>query len=106
MPLPNALPDAAGGLPVSDAGGLDLDARLAHLDAAVTSRAPATTALSTAQWTNLRAAMIDELSAANVPADIDTLLVRLSAVWAANLDVAVSSRATPAQVTVTVNDGD
>ena len=26
MPLPNALPDAAGGLPISDAGGLDLDA--------------------------------------------------------------------------------
>jgi len=33
--LPNANADAAGGLPISDAGGLDLDARL---DAAVTSR--------------------------------------------------------------------
>jgi hypothetical protein len=33
--LPNAAADAAGGLPVSDAGGLDLDARL---DAAITSR--------------------------------------------------------------------
>ncbi len=33
--LPNAAADAAGGLPISDAGGLDLDARL---DAAVTSR--------------------------------------------------------------------
>lgn len=34
-PLPNAAPDAAGGLPISDAGGLDLDA---VLDAAVSSR--------------------------------------------------------------------
>lgn len=33
--LPNAAADAAGGLPISDAGGLDLDARL---DAAITSR--------------------------------------------------------------------
>lgn len=27
-PLPNAAPDAAGGLPISDAGGLDLDAQI------------------------------------------------------------------------------
>lgn len=33
--LPNAAADAAGGLPVSDAGGLDLDGRL---DAAISSR--------------------------------------------------------------------
>lgn len=33
--LPNAAADAAGGLPISDLGGLDLDARL---DAAITSR--------------------------------------------------------------------
>jgi hypothetical protein len=39
--LPNAAADAAGGLPVSDAGGLDLDARL---DAAVSSRATSTQA--------------------------------------------------------------
>src|SRR3990167_2320371 len=38
--VPDAAADAAGGLPISDAGGLDLDARL---DAAITSRlAPAT----------------------------------------------------------------
>jgi len=37
--LPTAAPDAAGGLPVSDVGGLDLDARL---DAAVSSRMPTT----------------------------------------------------------------
>ena len=37
--MPNAAADAAGGLPISDAGGLDLDARL---DAAVSSRMPTT----------------------------------------------------------------
>lgn len=39
--LPNAAADGAGGLPISDAGGLDLDARL---DAAVSSRLAPTTA--------------------------------------------------------------
>lgn len=38
--LPAAAADAAGGLPISDAGGLDLDARL---DAAVSSRATVST---------------------------------------------------------------
>lgn len=37
-PLPHAAADAAGGLPISDAGGLDLDA---ILDVAVSTRAPA-----------------------------------------------------------------
>lgn len=37
-PLPNAAPDAAGGLPISDAGGLDIDTLLARLDAAITTR--------------------------------------------------------------------
>lgn len=37
--LPNAAADAAGGLPISDAGGLDMDARL---DAAVSTRATPT----------------------------------------------------------------
>jgi len=36
--LPTAAPDAAGGLPISDAGELDLDTLLARLDAAVSSR--------------------------------------------------------------------
>lgn len=39
--LPDAAADAAGGLPISDAGGLDLDARL---DAAITSRLAPTVA--------------------------------------------------------------
>lgn len=36
--LPDAVADAAGGLPISDAGNLDLDTLLARLDAAITSR--------------------------------------------------------------------
>ncbi|MBK9284999.1 MAG: hypothetical protein IPM51_11890 [Sphingobacteriaceae bacterium] len=36
--LPNAAADAAGGLAISDAGGLDLDTLLGRLDAAITTR--------------------------------------------------------------------
>lgn len=36
--LPNAAADAAGGLPISDAGGLDLDTLLARLDANISTR--------------------------------------------------------------------
>jgi len=36
--LPNAAADAAGGLPISDAGGLDLDAKLANTNAITTAR--------------------------------------------------------------------
>ena len=53
--LPAAAADAAGGLPISDAGALDLDARL---DAAITSRAAGSifTGITTlAQWLGLMA---------------------------------------------------
>lgn len=110
--LPNAAADAAGGLPISDLGGLDLDARL---DAAITSRAvagdsmaltaaainliwdelisEARTALSIGQrlkdavgldtLTAARVTLLDEitavrlaeLDAANLPADLDAVLV-------------------------------
>jgi len=46
----------------------------------------AATALSTAVWTAARAGYLDELGAANVPADVDTLLTRLNAARAAYLD--------------------
>ena len=36
--LPNAAADAAGGLPISDAGGLDLDTLIGRLDAAISTR--------------------------------------------------------------------
>lgn len=38
------------------------------------SAAPAATALSTDDWTNARAAYLDELAAANLPADVDAIL--------------------------------
>ena len=40
--LPNAAADAAGGLPISDDGELDLDTLLAHLDADISSRSDGT----------------------------------------------------------------
>lgn len=39
--LPDATPDGAGGLPVSDGGELDIDTALGHLDADVSSRGTA-----------------------------------------------------------------
>jgi len=53
--LPNAAADAAGGLPISDAGGLDLDTKLANTN-------------------QITAARMAELDAANLPADIDAIL--------------------------------
>jgi hypothetical protein len=79
----------------------------ANLDAAISSRAAAATALSTAQWTNARATNLDTLSTALSTAqwtnaraaNLDTLSTALStATWtnarAANLDgVALSAAA-------------
>jgi hypothetical protein len=57
--LPNAAADAAGGLPISDAGGLDIDTILARLDAAITTRLAPTTAGRTLDVTATGAAGID-----------------------------------------------
>jgi len=54
--VPDAAADAAGGLPISDAGGLDLDARL---DVAVSSRLAPTTAGRTLDVTTAGNAGID-----------------------------------------------
>jgi len=43
--LPNAAADAAGGLPISDAGGLDLDAKLANTNEVTAARMAALTDL-------------------------------------------------------------
>jgi hypothetical protein len=98
--LPNAAADAAGGLPISDAGGLDLDARL---DAAVSSRAsqtsvddlPTNAELATSQAaaddaTLAAIAALNNLSAAQVRTELATELGRI--------DVAVSTRASQASV--------
>lgn len=66
----------------------------------------AATALSTAQWTNARAVYLDELLAANLPADVDALLARLTAARAVlldnlvRLDALISTRARPTDLRV------
>lgn len=64
-----------------EVAGLDGDAMRGTDNAAL-----AATALSTAVWTAARAGYLDELAAANIPADIDTLLSRLTALRAGYLD--------------------
>ena len=66
-------------------------AKMDNLDAAISSRAPASTALSTAQWTNTRAGYLD-----NINTKANNLDSRLTAARAGYLDklnsgVAVSS---------------
>lgn len=56
----------------------------------------ASTALSTANWTNTRAGYMDELAAANLPADLDTLLTRIIG----TLATGTHNPATAAQIAV------
>jgi hypothetical protein len=58
LALPNAAPDAAGGLPVSDAGGLDLDTILGRITANVALASVCTEG------------RLAELDAANLPTDV------------------------------------
>jgi len=68
--LPNAAADAAGGLPISDAGGLDLDTQIGtDIDAILAD----TNELQTDDVPSLIAALND-LSAAEVNAEVDTAL--------------------------------
>lgn len=72
LALPAAAADGAGGLPISDAGGLDIDTLLARLDAAVTTRAtPA----------QVNAEVVDGLN-------VDTYAEPGQAAWAATLSLA------------------
>lgn len=67
--------------------------RMGRLDAAITSRAAASTALSTTTWTNSRADNLDQIAASRM-AKIDTLESRLSVARSDNLDQIASSRMT------------
>ena len=118
--LPNAAADAAGGLPISDAGGLDLDAILVDT-AEIGAAGAGLTAL--AQASVCLEARLAELDAANLITDVanvktDTaaILVDTAEIGAAgagltalgdarivNLDAAISTRATPAQVNTEVD---
>lgn len=87
------------------------DTRLAALDAAITSRAPASTALSTAQWTNDRAAKLDNLDAA-VTSRASAATALSNAVWTDtragkldNLDAAITTRLATVGYTAPDNAG-
>lgn len=70
LSLPDALPDAAGGLPVSDAGGLDLDTKLANTNEITAARMGALT-----DWINGgRLDLILDIIAADTTTDIPALI--------------------------------
>lgn len=107
-PLPNAASDAAGGLPISDLGGLDLDAKLANTNEVTVARMAAltdwidggrldllldaipTTAMRGTDDAALASVCTEvrlvELDAANLPADIDAILVDTGITLKAELD--------------------
>lgn len=68
--LPNAAADAAGGLPISDAGGLDLDTKLANTNEVTAARMGALT-----DWINGgRLDLIIDIIAADTTTDIPALI--------------------------------
>ena len=69
--LPAAAADAAGGLPISDAGGLDIDVKLAHAEEITTAR---------------MGALTDWLDGGRLDLLIDALLTRLTETRAGYLD--------------------
>lgn len=89
LALPDAAADAAGGLPISDAGGLDLDGRL---DAAISSRASAANLAIVDGVADAIKAVTDALPNAGAltslaqNTDVQTLLTRLSAARAGYID--------------------
>lgn len=69
--LPDAAANAAGGLPISDAGGLDLDAKLAHTEEVTAAR---------------MGALTDWIDGGRLDLLLDALLTRLTAARAGYLD--------------------
>jgi len=113
--LPNAAADAAGGLPISDDGELDLDTLLAHLDADISSRSDGTgvtlhgdydAAKTAAQAGDAMDLVADAVDAAAVKADAVTEIQSGLApageydTEMARLDVDVSSRSDGTGVTL------
>lgn len=93
--LPNAAADAAGGIPISDAGGLDLDSKLAHTEEVTTAR---------------MGALTDWIDGGRLDLLLDSLLSRLTSARAGYLDLlntyldsAVSSRLSSAGYTAPDN---
>ena len=71
--LPAAAADAAGGLPISDAGGLDVDTLLGRITGSV-----ALASVCTEE-------RLAELDAANLPADVDTIAIDVAGTVDANV---------------------
>jgi len=81
--LPNAAADAAGGLPISDAGGLDLDTKLANTNEITVARMGALT-----DWINGgRLDLILDIIAADTTTDIPALIATAQA----DLDIITDS---------------
>jgi hypothetical protein len=71
--LPNAAADAAGGLPISDAGGLDLDAKLANTNEVTAARMGALTDWINGGRLDLLLDAILEDTATTLPATLATI---------------------------------
>lgn len=79
--LPNAVADGAGGLPISDAGGLDLDTKLANTNEITVARMGALT-----DWINGgRLDLILDIIAADTTTDIPALIAALNDVAATDI---------------------
>jgi hypothetical protein len=70
--LPNAAANAAGGLPISDAGGLDLDAKIGALTYGTANRVNAQVYGMEANVLTATAINADAITAAKVAADVTT----------------------------------
>ncbi len=94
--VPGAAADTAGGLPISDAGGFDIDGFgnivFGYLDVAVSSRASQTTADADHDLTQAAIAGLNDLSAADVAGELATY----DGPTKAELDAAVATLATAA----------
>ena len=81
--LPDAVADAAGGLPISDAGGLDVDTKLANTHEVTAARMAALT-----DWINGgRLDLILDIIAADTTTDIPALIAALPDAAAINAEV-------------------
>jgi len=125
--LPDAVADAAGGVPISDAGGLDIDAKLANTNEVTTARMgaltdwinggrldnlldaiPAVGAIADAVFDEAKAGHTgvgsfgEEIQSHATPAEVDTecdeALTNYDAPTKAEMDTAHALLATPAQV--------
>jgi hypothetical protein len=86
--LPNAAADAAGGLPISDVGGLDLDAKLANTNEVTAARMGALTDLIDGGRLDLILDAILADSGTTLDGKLDTLLARATEARLAELDAA------------------